>query len=942
MDGKGFEMPARDVSPMIPTPRNSSRLALPSFIAGPRSAAAFVIALTISLWGVPAAAAQQVGTLTVRVVDQTGGALPNATIVVERENGAAGPAVTPILTDEVGVYTASGVNAGKYVLTVSADAFVTARKNVDVRANRVNEVRVVLLVRHAEMVKVPGLPIKMPNSLTGMTFSGEALARLPNGEVDMLARLMELAGTRGRPGDVAIYVDGFRDYRRLPPKAAIDLITINADPYSTEFAEPGTRRIEILTKPGADGLFGHFKGDFNDESLNARDPLSSGKPQLQRRTFSGYFSAPIIKQKWGFYVYAGRWEEDENANIRATTLDDAFEPTQFSQTLSAPLRNTNLTLNTGFALGAGNRVKAEYSRDASASDNLGLESGFALPDRGYSTDTVTHAARFSLLSVWGSSAVYELRVQAKRLEANTRAIGTGTAIVVLDAFSSGANQNALQKDVTEDSVQVDTKLTKGVGSHTLRLGVQADNMRVSQFDSANFGGTFTFGADVDRDLTGAPVIGADGTTTSISPLERYRRTLLGLPGYRPTQFVIAQGNPLARVRQWNVNAFLQDDWIQSANLTVSAGVRAEAQSNISSRIDVAPRVGITWAIGSRGGTIRTGSGLFYTRVDPDLTLDTIRLDGQRQQQYVIPAPAFFPMVELSQDAELQTIMTKAGGLRTGRLWVSNFGYERPLFGPLFASATYTYERGDRLTRLIDLNAPEFPAGTRPIPGVGQVLQYQSTGESERREVQVGVRADFKAGSHVLLNYTFSETRSNTDGPGTLPADARNLDAEWGRAANDERDRLFLSGTIMLPSYWMLIPSVIYSSPRPFNITTGLDNNLDGHFTDRPSFASPDNVSAIATPFGLLNPTPLPGETIIPRNFGRRSRLFRVDLSLAKVFVLQDPNVGQRTLSFYVNAKNLLNTVSYGEYNGVLLSQDFGLPNTAQKGRQVSFGIGFSF
>src|SRR5207244_4509488 len=104
-----------------------------------------------------------------------------------------------------------------------------------------------------EKVVVAGLATSIPNSLTSVTLTGRDLALLPNSDIDLLNRLAELAGSRGRPGDVAIYVDGFRDFRRLPPKSAIELISINAEPYSAQFPEPGTRRIEIVTKPGADG-----------------------------------------------------------------------------------------------------------------------------------------------------------------------------------------------------------------------------------------------------------------------------------------------------------------------------------------------------------------------------------------------------------------------------------------------------------------------------------------------------------------------------------------------------------------------------------------------------------------------------------------------------------------------------------------------------------------
>jgi hypothetical protein len=71
------------------------------------------------------------------------------------------------------------------------------------------------------------------------------------------------------------------------------------------------------------------------------------------------------------------------------------------------------------------------------------------------------------------------------------------------------------------------------------------------------------------------------------------------------------------------------------------------------------------------------------------------------------------------------------------------------------------------------------------------------------------------------------------------------------------------------------------SSRPFNIVTGRDNNRDSVFSDRPSFADPDDPGAIVTPFGTFNPDPRPGEEIIPRNFGEGPGFFTVSMGISK-------------------------------------------------------------
>ena len=47
----------------------------------------------------------------------------------------------------------------------------------------------------------------------------------------------------------------------------------------------------------------------------------------------------------------------------------------------------------------------------------------------------------------------------------------------------------------------------------------------------------------------------------------------------------------------------------------------------------------------------------------------------------------------------------------------------------------------------------------------------------------------------------------------------------------------LGGSVRLPWEVRVNPFVILSSGRPFNITTGRDNNGDTLFTDRPAFAT---------------------------------------------------------------------------------------------------------
>src|SRR6185437_13150268 len=122
----------------------------------------------------------------------------------------------------------------------------------------------------------------------------------------------------------------------------------------------------------------------------------------------------------------------------------------------------------------------------------------------------------------------------------------------------------------------------------------------------------------------------------------------------------------------------------------------------------------------------------------------------------------------------------------------------------------------------------------------------------------------------------------------FPVNSYDLSGEFGRGSFDIRHRFTIFGTVNLP-WWKLVlnPFVVANSGPPFNITTGQDRNLDRQFNERPSFAGP-NADCSArnircTSFGNFNLTPLPGETIVPRNFGDAPGAFNVNLRVSRAF-----------------------------------------------------------
>jgi hypothetical protein len=140
------------------------------------------------------------------------------------------------------------------------------------------------------------------------------------------------------------------------------------------------------------------------------------------------------------------------------------------------------------------------------------------------------------------------------------------------------------------------------------------------------------------------------------------------------------------------------------------------------------------------------------------------------------------------------------------------------------------------------------------------------------------------------NYSLSKTTNDTDGQGgaLFPMNSYDTSGEFGRSSFDIRHRFTIFGTVNLP-WWKLVlnPFIVANTGPGFNIITGQDLNLDRQVNERPSFAGPNANCAAptirCTRFGNFNLVPLPGETIIPRNFGQAPGAYVVNLRISRAF-----------------------------------------------------------
>jgi hypothetical protein len=892
--------------------------------------------LCVSCWLLLAAGAvaQEAPAVSGTVYDSTGGVLVGATVELRDASRRR-----TTMTDVRGRYSFADVKPGKYDLLVTYRGFAPDAQRIDVARQVTHDVVLNVLVT-GEVTVRPEDDRRDEPILTSRVLSGEELDGLPSAPDALRRYLWELAGATGRPGDLVMYVDGFPQTAPFPPTGAIQMIRINSNPFAAEFEEPGRNRIEITTQPGFDEYRGEIRFRFNDGALNARHAFAPRSAIVQSRTYTGYLGGPIVPQRWSVLFYGGRWEENASAVVHATVLDPAtLQAAPLSGEVLTPRTIDNLWLGTEYRLGRDHTLALSASRTREEARNQGLDGGLDLPERGYTRSEQESLVRAAVTSTPHQRFINELHVEASRRTSQRQSQSDAPAVMVLDAFTGGGNQAALFDATRADGLRVVDHVTTAFGRSLFKAGVVAAPSRERHVDRRDFGGTFVFGADVERDAGGAPLRDNGSGAGIVDPLEAYRRTLLALPGYGPSQFWIVRGDPRVSVSDWWGAWFVQADWTPAAGLAVSYGVRQEFQDAIRRGANLAPRVGVAWTP-DNANTVRVGSGIFYDRIPADVLLDVRRFGGEGRERLIIRDPSFFPGVPADlPEADVRTpaIHVLEAGLTVPRSLLASVSYERRWRQRLSVSAGYSYERGSHLLRRRNINAPAN--GRVPFPGRGAVLQYESSAQSERHEVLVAVRTSWTQAVRAFANYTWGPSLSDTDGPSTAPADSYDLAGELAPIRTDARHRVRAGLTLRLPGRVTVSGVGAIASGRPFDITTGRDDNGDTLFTDRPAFAAPEDPDAIVTPFGRFDPTPAAGGVTVPRNYGRGPAEVRIDLHVARGFRV---GPGGTTLRVSADVVNLLNRVNVTGINGVVTSPAFGTPTRARDARRVDVSIGVTF
>lgn len=902
-----------------------------------------LLSITIA-FNIPTASGQQAqATLQGRVVDELGGLIVGAAVTASEASGKGKSAIT----NSAGVFVISDLKPGLYTLSVSAENFAPYENkaiNVVAGPNALLEIRLTVAGRdeRVDVVSENRRVTTNPDNNTSATvLKGTDLNILSDDPDQLAADLQALAASEGP--NTQLIVDGFTNVR-VPPKSSIREIRINANPFTAEQDSFGIGRVEIFTKPGSDTFHGQAFFNFNDESLNGRNPFATSRAPYQARLYGGNVSGPIIRNKASFFLDVEQRRISENAIVNATVLDDSFNIVPFNTTVVTPQRRTTIAPRFDYLINPNHTLTVRYNYLTSDFENVGI-GGFALPSTGYDTETRDHLFQVTEVAVLGPKTLNELRFQLNRNTLTQTGDASQPTINVQDAFVGGGAQFALNSTKTV-RFELSDIVTRINGAHAWKFGLRVRRVHITDISSTNFNGTFVFNS-----------------------LEQFRRAELGLLGARPSQLTLAGGEPQQDVKQWDFGGFVLDDWKMRPNFTLSAGLRYEYQTNISDSMNFGPRVSFAWSPWNSKNTppktvIRGGAGIFFGRVTTDLRLLDLRFNGINQQNFIVRDPSFYPNVptieQLADADQKQTIWRVADEPKMPWTFRAAFSIERDLPYRTKVSANVIYRADRGYPRALNVNAP-FPgtfnplipgSGTRPFPDLGNIFEFVTTGISNKPTLLITATSNPHKRVSIFGRFVWSKEKADNESAYSFPANSYDVEAEYGAVSFDIRTNGNLGINYTAPWGLTFASLVRFASANKFNITLGRDINGDAVFTDRPAFATDlTKPGVIVTPFGAFDTNPAPGQPLIPPFLGPGSTLFFINLRAAKTISFgtipgpgNKPSTEKRyTLTFTTQIQNLLNHTNSGPVIGNLSSPLFGLPNvSATSPRRIDFQVRFAY
>jgi hypothetical protein len=854
------------------------------------------------------------GRLLVTVVDPSNAILPGATVtVVGVENATKAVTIAPVKASDAGLATFEKLRPGRYSIQGEFPGFdLGLIRDLRVRAGDNKHILVLPLRKMEDSVTV-GRDRQEAAADRGLSF-GTALTReqieaLSEDPEELKRQLQDMAGA-----GAVIRVDSFEG-QQLPPKAQIKMVRISRDQFAAENHSAGGIFLDIITQPGIGPIRASARVGFYDSSMDGENPFVSERVPAQNRNWGGNVSGSLIKERSSFSLNFSGSDSYQTPILTAATPGGVRVE---NANLRVPSRSSFVSGLFDYALTRDQTLRVGFNMNRNKTENQGVGT-YDLVERAYETENTNFSVRIQEAGPLGRRFFTNTRFSLSVAESESRSAFEGPTHVVLDAFTSGGAQRRGGRRTKTFSLGSDLDYVRGL--HSVRMGVLLDGGWYRSDDALNYFGTYTF-----------------------ESLEAYEAG-------RPRSFTRRVGDPLIEYFHLQGGVYIQDDIRLRKNLTITPGLRYEAQTRLDDYLNFAPRIGVTWAPFKNGKTtLRTSWGIFYDWLTTGTIEQTLRLDGFRQQEVNVINPAF-PVPGLIGTAPPTNRYLLDDDLFMGRNMRVSAGIQQGIGSRFSAGATFSDIRGEHILRGNNLNAPIN--GVRPDPRFSNVIETVSDAKLRTRTLSTNASLNFfaptpnntkffdwKRNLGLFGSYTLSRSRNNSDGAFATPA-TNTLDTEWGPSSGDVRHRGNLSiNTGAIRNFSASIDFSRSTAP-PITIRTGIDGNADLIFNDRPAGVGRNSARTTGqmNTFAFFSYWIGLGKRQVT---GRPGIMIREGGGALSVSTMAAQAMPRYRLSFNVNISNLTNHANFVGYSGVMSSPLFLKPTNVSSVRRINFGMSLSF
>jgi Carboxypeptidase regulatory-like domain/TonB-dependent Receptor Plug Domain len=849
--------------------------------------AAALIGLVLAVSPAGAQSQATTGVIEGTVSDASGGRLPGATVTLLN----TGTNFTrDLVTDADGRFRGLLLPLGTYRLLVKLEGFSTyLQEGIVLVVGQTANIPIVLQLAsvQAQITVTADSPvIETTRAEQSTLISQQALGGLPNNGRNFLSFMQLTPGVtivQGPDGDEIsvngqkginnnIAVDGadfnnpfFGEQRGGQRPAftfnqdAVQEMVVVADGAAPEFGRSGAGFINVVTKSGTNTPSGSAHVFFKVDNLSSKNSAGEKFP-FDQEQFGATFGGPLRKDKVFYFLAYDEQHFDQTkqlnpARIEARVVD--FFAGLGSPDENGPIDRTNdarvFLGKVDYRVNTANLFTVRYNYTWSEQQN----GTFDVNSWGRSANAVergfSNAVSGSLLTTLSSTMLNEFRFQFAREDRPRPYDGPniqGQSRPFPDtAFDFGSGYRFgmpffIPVEYNDTRIQLVNNLSWIKGRHTLKAGVEFNRVNSSQTFIGFANGRYVFGSTagflnyarlgptyVECSNGSSSVTGTCPAGTSITgPLLLYLQQA-GVGG------LSVEEAGTQDIPQIEPAVFIQDKWQPNAHLTISYGIRWEAQLQpdlITPRDQLfyrefldnpafpsdgtipsdtrmlQPRLGISWDPGGDGRqVVRASAGIFYARI-PGLNLASTRsTDGTRGQTlfrasffngFGVTPPTWPNLIPQSQisSPDHPDVFVFDKNFRNPRTYSGTISYERELVENLSAFATFTHSKTVHITRFINRNDPVFGSpwaaglGADNRNGIGTLTTVESSAKSKYDALTIGMNKRYAQNFQFQWNYTIGRDLSDDDNerdPFSFRyARADNLAPEYNYSDRDQRHR----------------------------------------------------------------------------------------------------------------------------------------------------------